>query len=123
MRAEIGLQTAPGDSPVTLLITACGSCHNDVLDQRISRARFSIDLATMDEAERKLAVERILRAPHEPGAMPPPEGRQLTPEARDRLTAYLQTASRDAQDDSALSHAAKQGMAVLPPPRVTESPF
>jgi len=123
MRAEIGLQTAPDDSPVTLLITACGSCHNDVLDQTISRARFNIDLATMDEAERKLAVERVLRAPQDPGVMPPPESRQLTPEARDRLTAYLQSGTRDAEDDTALRHAAKEGMAALPPPRVTESPF
>src|SRR5688500_11902370 len=47
-RAEMGLQTEPAATPARALVQACGSCHNDVLDQSISRARFNIDLGRMD---------------------------------------------------------------------------
>jgi cytochrome c553 len=114
LRAEIGLQTAPGDPPATLLITACASCHNDVLDQTISRARFNVDLTRMDQAELAIAVERMLRGPKAEGVMPPPEARQLPADARDVLITYLRATTRSADDDARLRRAAELGMAVEP---------
>jgi mono/diheme cytochrome c family protein len=110
LRAEIGLQTSPDATPAQVLIQACGSCHNDVLDQAISRARFSVDLTRMDEAERKVAIERLMRAPTQAGVMPPPGVRQLTPSARAALIAYLRS---DTHADAAqLARAAQLGMAI-----------
>jgi hypothetical protein len=103
LRARIGLSTEPGATAPQVLVQACGSCHNDVLDQTISRARFNI--GHMDRAERDLAIERIQRTGG--GVMPPPEARQLTPEARAGLIEFL----RSDADDPLLQHAARHGMA------------
>jgi hypothetical protein len=110
VRAQIGLQTEPDATPVEALIQACGSCHNDVLDQSISRARFSIDLSRLDRSELDLAIERIQRPRAAPGAMPPPEARQLDAETRERLLAYLRQDLREADVDPLLQRAAELGM-------------
>ena len=56
VRAEIGLQTEPKATPAETLIQACGPCHNNVLDQSISRARFNIGLSRMSRAELEALV-------------------------------------------------------------------
>ena len=38
-------------TPPQLLIQACGSCHNDVLDQSISRARFNVAIGRLEREE------------------------------------------------------------------------
>jgi hypothetical protein len=111
VRAELGLATEPDASPAELLIQACGSCHNDVLDQSISRARFNIALDRMSRGELDLAIERIERAPDASGVMPPPDTRQLEATGRARLLDYLRRGERSAEDDALLEHAAQQGMA------------
>jgi hypothetical protein len=110
VRAKIGLQTEPDATPAEALIQACGSCHNDVLDQTLSRARFSVALGRMDRAELDRAIERIELAPGTPGVMPPPEGRQLDADGRARLLTYLRDGTRSADDDARLEHAAVVGM-------------
>ena len=110
VRAEIGLETEPNATPVQALIQACCSCHNDVLDQAISRARFNIDLGRLDPSELRIAVERLKLAPDDPGAMPPPEARQLPPEVRANLIAYIERGERTSADDAALRYASEQGM-------------
>jgi hypothetical protein len=110
-RAEIGLQTTPDASPAEILVQACGSCHNDVLDQTISRARFNIDLKRMDRAELEIAIQRLNAPAGAGGRMPPPESRQLDPAAQERLIAYLQQSTRSATDDALLERAASLGMA------------
>lgn len=110
-RAEIGLQTVPGASPAEALIQACGSCHNDVLDQSISRARFSIALDRMDDADRARVIDRIKRATHERGVMPPPEARQLDDQARAALIEYLRQPERPTAENALLNRAAELGMA------------
>ncbi|HET8938102.1 MAG TPA: hypothetical protein VFN67_31880, partial [Polyangiales bacterium] len=110
LRAEIGLQTEPSASPAQTLVQACGTCHNDVLDQSISRARFNIALARMDRAELDVAIARILSAPDEPGVMPPPGRRQIAPEKVRELARYLERSQRSAEDDALLEHAAQLGM-------------
>jgi hypothetical protein len=103
LRARIGLSTEPSASAPEALVQACGSCHNDVLDQTITRARFNI--GRMNAQQRALAIERIER--RGPGVMPPPEARQLTSEARTKVITFL----RGDADDPLLQHAAEHGMA------------
>lgn len=110
IRARIGLQTEPDATPAETLVQACGSCHNDVLDQRLSRARFNIDLSRLDRRELSVAIERIERPRGTPGAMPPSEARQLDPQARTALLAFLKQASVASQPDALLQRAAKLGM-------------
>jgi organic hydroperoxide reductase OsmC/OhrA len=109
LRARIGLNTEPGATPAQALVQACGSCHNDVLDQSLSRARFNIDLSRMDRAELELAIERMQRTG--PGVMPPPEFRQLDAPAREALIAYLRTNEPGPEDAAFLKRAAQLGMA------------
>jgi cytochrome c553 len=111
LRAEIGLQTKPGSTPAQVLIQACGSCHNDVLDQTISRARFSIDLARMSRAELDFAIARIELGAGTEGVMPPKEARQIAPEAVRPLVAYLRANVRTEEEDALLKRAAELGMA------------
>jgi hypothetical protein len=110
VRARIGLETEPDASAEDALIQACASCHNDVLDQTISRARFNVDLWKLDGAEITLASERIQRAPGARGVMPPPEARQLSAEVRKRVLDYLRNDPLKADPDERLQHAAAMGM-------------
>jgi hypothetical protein len=111
VRAEIGLATEPAATPSETLIQACGACHNDVLDQSISRALFNIALGRMSRAELDLAIARIELPSKEPSAMPPAGMRQIEPEAKKRLIEYLKQSQRPAVDDAQLEAAAKAGMA------------
>ncbi|HKU39901.1 MAG TPA: hypothetical protein VJR89_17195 [Polyangiales bacterium] len=109
VRARIGLQTEPDATPEDALIQACGSCHNDVLDQTVTRARFNIAVGRMDRAELNVAIDRLQRPKDAPGAMPPPEFRQLPADVRDRLVEYLKGDLEDV--DPRLETAAQLGMA------------
>lgn len=110
VRAEIGLQTEPGAAPARVLIQACGSCHNDVLDQSLSRARFNIALARMNQVERDRAIARIEAPRNAPEVMPPRGFRQLDSDGRRRLADYLRSESRSTDDDALLERAARLGM-------------
>lgn len=115
VRARIGLQTEPGSDAVEVMIQACGPCHNDVLDQSISRARFNIDLWGLRPDALAVAIERIERGPMEPGVMPPPEARQLDAEGRRRLLDYLRQDPLSGEPDTRLLRAAERGMAGVDP--------
>jgi hypothetical protein len=111
IRAEIGLQTEPGATPAQMLIQACASCHNEVLDQSISRARFSVALGRMSREEIGVAVAR-LQAPRDSLLVMPPRGRrQIGAEDMEQLIKYLQAPNRPAEDDALLDSVAKLGMA------------
>jgi hypothetical protein len=92
-----------------MLVQACGSCHNDVLDQSLSRALFNIDLARMSRAELDLAIARLKAEPGA-GVMPPPGERQLDPDARAQLIEYLESNVRSSDDDALLGRVARLGM-------------
>lgn len=87
--AQLGIMTRPGLDGASVLIEACAQCHNDRLDQRLSRARFRADLQGMDRAEKALAIERLQLPPEHPLAMPPARLRMLSDEARARAIAKL----------------------------------
>jgi cytochrome c553 len=110
-RAQLGLQTEPDATPPDALIQACGSCHNDVLDQTLSRARFNIAIARMDRAELDTAIDRIGRDRSAPGVMPPPDARQLDQDVRTQLLDYLRRSAWPNDDIARLDHAARLGMA------------
>jgi hypothetical protein len=110
LRARIGLATEPDATPAEALIQACGACHNDVLDQSLSRARFNIALGRMSREEIETAIERIELPASAPGVMPPPEARQLAPEARERLLDYLRNDFDPEEVDPMLERAAMLGM-------------
>lgn len=114
-RARIGLQTEPAATAPEALIQACGSCHNDVLDQGISRARFNVDLARLSPAEIALAIDRIGLPQDAPGVMPPPEARQLDPDTRPLLIEYLRQQAQARSADPRLERAARYGMAGASP--------
>ncbi|HEX4334560.1 MAG TPA: hypothetical protein VH062_01530 [Polyangiaceae bacterium] len=110
-RAEIGLQTEPDATPAEALVQACCGCHDDVLDQSITRARFNIALPKLDPAELAVAIERLGRSHDAAGVMPPPEARQLDPSMRERLIAYLKDANFSDDDSALLTKASALGMA------------
>ena len=110
LRARIGLQTEPDATPPEALIQACASCHNDVLDQSISRARFNVAVSRLDRTLLDRAIDRISLPRDEPGAMPPPEARQLAPGVREALIEWLRQDPREL-DEPMLEHAAQLGMA------------
>jgi hypothetical protein len=92
------------------LIQACGSCHNDVLDQTLTRAYFNIDLSRMSRAELDLAITRIELPRTAAGAMPPSQFRQLDPEVRVRLVEFLRNGVSSGNVDPTLQRAAMLGM-------------
>jgi mono/diheme cytochrome c family protein len=88
-RAEMGFDTEPGMDGESVLMQACAQCHNDRLDQTVSRARFQVDLSKLDREEKDKAISRLRIPPGEPHAMPPPQFRRLSDEARSRLISLL----------------------------------
>jgi hypothetical protein len=115
VRAEIGLQTEPQATAAQALVQACGTCHNDVLDQSLSRADFTIDLSRMDRVELDVAIGRLRAERGTPSAMPPAGRRQLDDRTRELLIDYLARDVRPAEDDAFLQRAAQLGMAVEQP--------
>lgn len=111
VRARIGLQTEPEADAVDTLIQGCGSCHNDVLDQSLSRARFNVNLWGRDAKAIERAIERIELPAGAPGVMPPPEARQLDRQGRTRLLDYLREDPLAREPEERLIHAAEHGMA------------
>jgi mono/diheme cytochrome c family protein len=88
-RAEMGFDTEPGMDGEAVLLQACGQCHNDRLDQTVSRARFQVDLSKVSREEKDKAIARLRIPTGELHAMPPPQFRRLSDEARNRLIALL----------------------------------
>lgn len=109
-RARRGLQVEPDATPEDALIQACGSCHNDVLDQSISRARFNIRVSELDRRELDRAIDRLERRASDRGAMPPPGTRELDQASRKRLIEYLRGDPAQLDPEGRLDHAARIGM-------------
>jgi hypothetical protein len=87
--AEMGMTTEPGLDGAAVLVQACSQCHNERLDQSLSRARFRPDLGAMSRQEKDLAIGRLMLPPDDPFAMPPARLRVLSDEARTRAIQAL----------------------------------
>ncbi|HTU59825.1 MAG TPA: hypothetical protein VMF89_15340 [Polyangiales bacterium] len=109
-RARRGLQTEPDASPEDALIQACGTCHNDALDQSASRARFNIRVSQLDRQELDIAIKRLDLPTTDPSAMPPPGYRTLDERTRKRLIEYLRDDPSELDQQGTLDHASKIGM-------------
>jgi len=87
--AELGFTTKPGLDGEGVLRQACTQCHNDRLDQRLSRAGFNVNLAKLSRGQKDLAIARLGLPDDDPLAMPPRRLRSLSDEARTRLIDLL----------------------------------
>lgn len=87
--AEMGFRTEPGMNGEQILLQACAQCHNDTLDQTVSRARFNVDLTQVTAEVRRRAVQRINLPLDDPGVMPPALFRRLDAAAKDALARHL----------------------------------
>lgn len=87
--AEMGFAVDERLDDRALLTAACGLCHNALLDQGLSRARFHVDLERLSPAEKQVAIDRLNLPAHNPLAMPPRRIHDLTDSARARLVALL----------------------------------
>ena len=87
--AHMGRVTEPGLDGQGVLLQACGQCHNDRLDQSVSRANFNVDLTSMDREEKNRAIARVQLPPDNPAVMPPALFRSLTDDGRARLIEHL----------------------------------
>lgn len=60
-RAKMGFAIEEGATSTEILMRACGQCHNSRLDQSLSRARFNVDLDSMDNRNEILneAIRRV----------------------------------------------------------------
>jgi hypothetical protein len=75
---DMTLLPAPGLDGKSLLVQMCQQCHNDKLNQTISRARFDVTkLLSMSSTEKDLAIARIQSATNASGHMPPAQLRAL----------------------------------------------
>ncbi|HEX6241198.1 MAG TPA: hypothetical protein VFZ61_09910, partial [Polyangiales bacterium] len=87
--AEMGFtldERLPDDA---LLTAACGLCHNQRLDQGLSRARFHTDIARLPAEEKQIAIDRLRLPGHDPLAMPPRRIHDMSDAVRERLIALL----------------------------------
>jgi mono/diheme cytochrome c family protein len=87
---DLGLAVAPGASPKEILDQACKLCHNDKLNQNVSRAKFSVDLQKLDRRIANVAIERLLLPKNDEKRMPPAFFKQLTTAEISALKTYLE---------------------------------
>ncbi len=84
-----GMRMTPDLPATSLIVQACGQCHNSRLNPSISRANFNADLARTSRAAKDSAIRRLYAADDE-GKMPPTLFRALTDEERERIVAELE---------------------------------
>ncbi|MEM9101013.1 MAG: Calx-beta domain-containing protein [Pseudomonadota bacterium] len=88
---DIGFKVQAGLDGEGIMIQACTQCHNDQLDQSISRAKFNVDLTDMSVAQLKITQDRVNLPTEHLLVMPPTRFRTLDADERKLLTDYLQT--------------------------------
>ena len=55
----MGFAPRPDSSPQEVLIQACAQCHNEKLDQTISKSDFSVNIQSLDSEQKEEAIERL----------------------------------------------------------------
>lgn len=88
--ARMGFATEPGMTGQEVLMQACAQCHNDRLDQSLSRARFNVDLESMSREQKDRAIARLNLGLDHPSVMPPARFRHLSEEAKQQLIELLE---------------------------------
>jgi hypothetical protein len=90
LRARMGFATEPGLDAEGVLLQACAQCHNDKLDQTLSRARFNVDLSKVGRDVRDRAIARLQLPLDDPQVMPPSGMRHLSDDAKQKLIELLE---------------------------------
>lgn len=89
-KSRVGLAPEPGATGEAILIAMCARCHNDTLDQSLSRARFdATQLARLDGKQKASIVQRLRLPDSSPLKMPPPRFGALRTEEIDRVAEAL----------------------------------
>ncbi|MBL8739910.1 MAG: hypothetical protein JNK04_02415 [Myxococcales bacterium] len=89
-KTRVGLAPEPGAQGEAILLAMCSRCHNAVLDQRVSRARFDAGkIAALDADQRRALVERLRLPSTSPLKMPPPRFGALSNEEIERVADAL----------------------------------
>lgn len=71
-RVRVGLAPEPDAPGETIALQMCARCHNDALDQSVSRARFNAgDLASLGAEQKTRVIERLRLPATSPLKMPP----------------------------------------------------
>lgn len=86
---DMGYMVKEGLTGEQIIKQACGQCHNNRLNQNISRAKFTVDLSKLDTEEKLKALERINLPDDDVKKMPPTRFRTLTPEEIKRVEQAL----------------------------------
>ncbi|MEJ2670031.1 MAG: Calx-beta domain-containing protein [Gammaproteobacteria bacterium] len=94
---DIGFRVKAGLDGQGILIQACTQCHNQQLDQTISRAQFDVNMDLMSVAELQVAIERINLEEEHLKVMPPRRFRFLDDAERALLTQYFQSVIAEKQ--------------------------
>ena len=86
---DMGFMVKAGLPAEQILVQACAQCHNNKLNQEISRAKFDIDLTKMNREAKDKAIERLRLGDHDVKKMPPVRFRTLTEDEIQKLEALL----------------------------------
>lgn len=87
---DMGLRPRAGADAVGILQQMCQRCHNDTLDQTISRARFDVTkIDQMSRAEKDAAIGRLSAPASSPMLMPPARFGSLSPEEIQTVVDFL----------------------------------
>ena len=86
---DMGFMVKEGLTPEQIIVQACSQCHNDRLDQTVSRAKFSVNLSRMDCKEKQVAIDRLRLGKDEIKRMPPPRFRNLTDGEINKVADFL----------------------------------
>ena len=87
---DMGFAPREDADGTALLVQMCRQCHNDNLDQTITRARFSMDhLDTMSRDEKNLAIDRLRLGLNDRLRMPPALFRTVTDDETASMIAVL----------------------------------
>lgn len=88
---ELGFRPRPEATASEILHHVCQRCHNDRLDQSLSRARFNAEhLEALTAEQKTAAIERLMRPEHAAGHMPPSRFATLPEDSLQTLLDFLE---------------------------------
>ena len=87
---DMGLRPRLGADGPGILQQMCQRCHNDKLDQTISRARFDVTrIGSLSRGEKDLAIARLTQSANSPLLMPPARFGSLSPQELATVVGFL----------------------------------
>jgi hypothetical protein len=88
---ELGFRPRPNATAEEILHHVCQRCHNDELDQTLSRAKFNAERpAELTPAQKTTAISRLMEPDGSPNQMPPPRFATLSDAQKQTMIEFLQ---------------------------------